>query len=198
VSSTANQACERLQRAKPAKVTTKAVRAVRFDQLASLVPVGGWFRATTTVCAVTTVANSEEYEFDDNPSRVDPDVVWHFLSEQAYWGKWRTKDVVQRQIDASWRVVGVYDKHTKAMVGFARAISDGVSLAYVADVFVLPDHRSKGLGVGLMNALIEQGPGAHFRWMLHTGDAHELYAKFGFASPDNTYLERRGRSPKAG
>jgi GNAT superfamily N-acetyltransferase len=136
----------------------------------------------------------DSYHFDDSPSRIDRDLVWRFMTEQAYWGKWRDRDVLDRQIDASWRTVGCYDD-TGAMVGFARAISDGVSLAYLADVFVLPEHRGRGLGVALVKAMIDDGPGAHFRWMLHTGDAHGVYAKAGFRAPDATMMERPGRAP---
>lgn len=136
------------------------------------------------------------YEFDDDPGRIDRGAVWRFMSEEAYWGGWRTRDVVERQIDASWRVVGGYLVPEGRMVGFARAVSDGESLAYLADVFVDRDHRGKGLGLALVYAMIEEGPGAHFRWMLHTGDAHRLYARAGFRPPDHTYLERPGGAPR--
>lgn len=45
--------------------------------------------------------------------------------------------------------------------------------------------------------MVDDGPGADFRWMLHTSDAHELYARAGFAPPDPTYLERPARGTKA-
>ena len=67
-----------------------------------------------------------------------------------------------------------------AMVGFARAFSDGGS-AYLADVYVLPAHRGAGLGKAIVAMMIEEGPGAGFRWMLHTSDAYGLYRQFGFA-----------------
>ena len=134
-----------------------------------------------------------DHEFSDDPARVDRDAVWTFLSTHAYWGLWRTREIVDGQIDGAWRVVGAYTPAGE-MVGFARAVSDGVSLAYVADVFVDPAHRGQGLSVGLLRTLIDEGPGAHFRWMLHTADAHGLYAKFGFAPPDGRYLERPAMS----
>lgn len=134
------------------------------------------------------------YVFDADPRRIDRDVVWRFMTEQAYWGQWRSRDIVEKQIDASWRTVGCYHADG-AMVGFARAISDGISLAYLADVFVLPEHRGNRLGVALVEFMIEESDGPHFRWMLHTGDAHGLYAKAGFQPPDGTYLERPGRPP---
>jgi predicted N-acetyltransferase YhbS len=55
--------------------------------------------------------------------------------------------------------------------------------------------RGKGLGKGLVRAMIDDGPGVGFRWMLHTSDAHGLYERFGFRKPDETYLERPGTKP---
>ena len=130
------------------------------------------------------------YELSDDPARVDLDAVWAFLSEHAYWGRWRSRDDVERQVRGAWRVVGCYDA-SGAMVGFARAVSDGVALAYLADAHVLPAHRGRGLGARLVQVMVEQGPGADFRWLLHTADAHGLYERFGFAPPDASLLERR-------
>jgi len=132
------------------------------------------------------------YELDDDPSRVDTDALWSFLSEEAYWGRWRTRDVVEHQLATAWRVVGVYEQATGRMVGFARAVSDGAAFAYLADVYVVADARGRGLGRRLVQAMVDDGPGARFRWALHTADAHGLYAGFGFARPDETYLERPG------
>ena len=137
---------------------------------------------------------SGEYELDDAPGRVDPDAVWDFLSAQAYWGKYRTRADFEAQLASAWRVVGVYEISTGRQVGFARAISDGVAFAYLADVFIAPEARGAGLGKELVATMIDRGPGAGFRWTLHTADAHGLYRKFGFAEPDHTYLERPHKS----
>ena len=82
------------------------------------------------------------------------------------------------------------------MVGFARALSDGGS-AYLADVYVLPAHRGRGLGKAIVALMVEQGPGAGFRWMLHTADAFGLYRQFGFAPPPDNYMERPARTGAA-
>ena len=103
--------------------------------------------------------------------------------------------MVDQQLDSAWRVVGVYQAGTGVMVGFARAISDGAGFAYLADVSVDQPHRGQGLGVELVATMIDRGPGAGFRWTLHTSDAHELYERFGFTRPDRTYLERPGTKP---
>jgi GNAT superfamily N-acetyltransferase len=134
-----------------------------------------------------------EFEFSDDPRRIDVDTVWSFLSTQAYWGRWRSRTDVERQLSSAWRVVGVFHRSSGRMVGFARALSDGVSQAYLADLFILDEARGEGLGKALVHEMIDNGPGARFRWMLHTADAHTLYERFGFGKPDHTYLERPGR-----
>jgi len=139
-----------------------------------------------------------DFELDADPERVDIDALWRFLSEDAYWGRWRGRAEVEAQLAASWRVVGVYEAGSGRMVGFARAVSDGVGTAYLADVYVELDMRGRGLGKALVEEMIERVPGADFRWMLHTADAHGLYERFGFAPPGGQYLERPGpRYPPA-
>jgi RimJ/RimL family protein N-acetyltransferase/GNAT superfamily N-acetyltransferase len=137
-----------------------------------------------------------DYEIDDDLGRVDADAAVAFLTTQAYWGKWRGAADIKGQIAVAWRVVGAYDR-AGAMVGFARAYGDG-GCAYLADVYVLAEHRGAGLGQALVRMMIEDGPGAGWRWMLHTSDAHGLYRQFGFARPNGRYLERPPRSEGAG
>jgi GNAT superfamily N-acetyltransferase len=139
------------------------------------------------------IFTSGAYELDDNPGRIDRDAVWEFLSTQAYWGRYRTRADFEAQLASAWRVVGVYETATGRQVGFARAISDGVDFGYLSDVFILPGARGAGLGQELVETMIDRGPGAGFRWSLHTKDAHGLYRKYGFAEPDNRYLERPRR-----
>jgi GNAT superfamily N-acetyltransferase len=131
------------------------------------------------------------YEIDDDPDRIDADAAVEFLLTGAYWGRSRDPGLIVRQIREAWRVVGAYDA-AGAMVAFARAFGDGASF-YLTDVYVLPGHRGAGLGKAIMRAMIDDGPGADCRWMLHTTDAHGLYRQFGFAAPDGRYLERPSR-----
>jgi N-acetyltransferase len=129
-----------------------------------------------------------DYEIDDDAGRIDADATVAFLTTQAYWGRSRSAQDIKSQIAAAWRVVGVYDQ-AGAMVGFARAWSDG-GCAYLSDVYVLPEHRGAALGKAIMRMMIDDGPGAGWRWMLHTSDAHGLYRQFGCAAPSYRYLER--------
>ena len=130
----------------------------------------------------------DDFELDDDRSRVDVDALVTFLTTSAYWGRWRQRPDIEAQLASAWRVVGVY--RGEQMVGFARAVSDGVAFGYLADVYVDPDHRGGGLGMAVVRELVEGNGADAFRWMLHTLDAHGLYAKLGFVTPGPDAMER--------
>jgi GNAT superfamily N-acetyltransferase len=127
-------------------------------------------------------------ELDDDTGRIDVDAVHDYLANQSYWAKGRPHDVVERLVREAERVVGLYDDGRQ--VGFARAFTDGVALVYLADVYVLPEYRGRGLGVELIREMVENGPYAELRWILHTRDAHGLYRKVGFGGPSERVMER--------
>jgi predicted N-acetyltransferase YhbS len=129
------------------------------------------------------------YELDDDPGRIDVDAVHDYLANHSYWAEGRPRETVERLVREATRVVGLYADGRQ--VGFARAFSDGVALAYLADVYVLPEHRGRGLGLELVCEMIENGPLAGVKWILHTRDAHDLYRRFGFGEPSERVLERR-------
>jgi len=128
-------------------------------------------------------------ELDDDPHRVDVEAVHRYLSEESYWARGRTLETVERLVREATRVVGLYDGDRQ--VGFARVVSDGVAVAYLADVYVLFERRGRGLGVELVREAVDGGPFAGVGWLLHTRDAHALYAKVGFGPPSERVLERR-------
>lgn len=133
-----------------------------------------------------------DYVLSDDPTRLQFEAIWGWLGTEAYWGRWRTRTDVETQFANAWRVVGAYRADTGEQVAVARAVSDGVAFAYLADVFVDSRHRGAGLGTRVVRTMIEEGAGAPFRWTLFTGDAHGLYEKFGFAAPDATAMVRPG------
>ena len=130
----------------------------------------------------------EGIELDDDASRVDVDAVHDFLVNEAYWATGRSREVVGRLVREAQRVVGLYDGDRQ--IGFARAFTDGESLVYLADVYVLSDYRGRGLGVELVREMVENGPYADIRWVLHTRDAETLYEKFRFGAPSERLMER--------
>src|SRR5262245_60670015 len=133
------------------------------------------------------------YELDDDRARIDVDVVHRYLSEDSYWAAGRTRAVTDDLMASAARVVGLYREDE--LVGFTRTVSDGHVHSYLADVFVLPGHRGRGLGVELVRFTVEEGPLAGTRWLLHTLDAHSLYAQFGFGPPGDRLMERSGPAP---
>ena len=129
-------------------------------------------------------------ELDDDPGRIDVAAIHDYLANHSYWAEGRPLAVVERLIREAQRVVGVYDDGRQ--IGFARAFTDGVSLVYLADVYILPEYRGRGLGVQLIREMVEMGPYADLRWILHTRDAHGLYRKVGFGQPSERVMERSG------
>jgi GNAT superfamily N-acetyltransferase len=129
------------------------------------------------------------FELGDDRARIDRDEVHRFLSEESYWARGRPREVVDRLLDVSVRLVGLYDADGRQR-GFSRTVSDGVAVAYLADVYVHPEVRGHGFGVELVRFTVDEGPFAATRWFLNTDDAHELYRRFGFGAPDGTVMTR--------
>lgn len=128
------------------------------------------------------------YELDDDRARLDRDAIHAYVGGESYWAKGRSRPRQNELIDGSAHVVGLYKDG--AQVGFARAVDcDAAGFVYLADVYVLDAHRGRGLGVELVREIVERGPFADRRWVLHTKDAHALYAKLGF-TPNERLLQR--------
>jgi GNAT superfamily N-acetyltransferase len=128
-------------------------------------------------------------ELDDDPNRIDVDAVHEFLSNHAYWAQGRPRETVERTVREASRVVGLYADGRQ--IGFARAFTDGVAAVYLADVYVVPEYRGRGLGVELVREMVEGSPWTDQKWLLHTRDAHDLYRRFGFAAPSERMMERQ-------
>jgi GNAT superfamily N-acetyltransferase len=145
--------------------------------------------------SIPTNQSAQEREFckgaftiSTDPERLDLNVVYGFLIE-CYWAKGIPRDVVARSIENSL-CFGVYAEGKQ--VGFARVISDYATYAYIGDVFVLDSFRGSGLGKWMMECIMQHPRLQGLRrWSLVTGDAHGLYAQFGFEplkKPQN-YME---------
>jgi GNAT superfamily N-acetyltransferase len=107
--------------------------------------------------------------------------VHGWLSTGASWAIGRSRGVQDAAIDASLNF-GLYDGDTGTQLAYARVVTDGVTFAWLCDVIVDPAARGRGLGVTLINNVVTHLDGLNLkRVVLATGDAHELYRKFGFA-----------------
>jgi GNAT superfamily N-acetyltransferase len=137
-------------------------------------------------------ANRGEYNISTDRQRIDIAVVHAFLT-QSYWSPGIPREVVERAI-ANSLCFGVYLGTQQA--GFARVVTDKATFAYLADVFILESHRSKGLSKWLMEFITghEELQGLR-RFLLATKDAHGLYAQFGFEALANPSLLMESLKP---
>lgn len=154
--------------------------------LCFLMPVsGGWLLLVPAVLLISAaqrearVWRRDEFIISTGRAKLDRKMVHEFLAS-SYWAKAIPREVVDRSIDGALSF-GLYDGERQ--IGFARAITDYATFAYLSDVFVLESHRGRGLATWLMETILAhpQLQGLR-RWMLSTRDAHELYRKTGFTA----------------
>src|ERR671933_435802 len=94
-------------------------------------------------------------QLDDDAARGDLHQPQPGLSTDAYWALGRARETVERLVRDAQRVVGAYD--AERLVGFCRVVSDGVSFAYLADVYVWPAYRGRGVGLELVREAVDNG-----------------------------------------
>ena len=119
-----------------------------------------------------------EYSISTDRARLDVPLIHEYLCNTSYWATGRSLEVVERSIENSLSF-GIYKGSKQA--GFARVVTDFATFAWIADVFVLPEHRGRGLSTWLMEVMMAHPQLQGFRrWVLSTKDAHGLYERFGF------------------
>ncbi|MDE3253662.1 MAG: GNAT family N-acetyltransferase, partial [Bacteroidota bacterium] len=106
------------------------------------------------------------YRISTDTSEMNVAAIHRYLSESSYWAKNIPLERVQRSIRHSF-CFGVFQDADQ--VGFARLVTDRATFAYLADVFILPGHRGKGLSKWLV-ATIQSHPDLQGlrRWLLGT------------------------------
>lgn len=114
---------------------------------------------------------------DTDRERLDLAMMHAFLT-QSYWARGRSLEALRVAVDHSLPF-GLY--LGERQVGFARVVTDRLTFAYLADVFVLDAERGRGLGSFLLECVTGYEPLSTVRyWTLFTRDAHSLYRRFGF------------------
>ena len=122
------------------------------------------------------------FRFSDDRTEMDVALIHTWLSDQTYWARGRTRELQDRVIDGSRNFV-VFDETSATQVAYARVITDAATFAWIADVFVAPDWRGRGVSKVLMEGIMAHlEPLALKRIALFTADAHSLYEQFGFTS----------------
>jgi GNAT superfamily N-acetyltransferase len=135
-----------------------------------------------------TPALAPGYRISTDTNEMDVDAVHAYLT-RSYWSEGIPRDVVERSLRGSL-CFGIF--HGAAQIGFARVITDRATFAHLADVYVLEDHRGRGLGKQLVATILAHPDLQGLRrFQLMTRDAHELYRQFGFgpAARPTAYME---------
>jgi len=137
----------------------------------------------------------DDYIISTDAAKLDINIIHHYLSVESYWAQQIPLEVVEKSIDNSL-CFGVY--YNNEQIGFARIITDKATFAYLADVFILPEHRGKGLSKWLMTAIHAHPELQRLRrWVLGTKDAHGLYEQFGWTKLEedmrSRYMQKNDR-----
>lgn len=145
------------------------------------------------------LALAADLELSTDAARLDRERVHRWLAEESYWAMGRSRAANDAAIAAS-RNYGIYDRASGEQLAYARVITDGVTFAWLCDVFVAAEARGRGLGVALIDGVIASlAPFGLRRIALTTGDAHGLYEKFGFRPLDRPeqWMARAGTAQPA-
>lgn len=127
---------------------------------------------------MTFEAARDGYTLSDDPARLQPDVVHAFVT-RSYWAEGIDRATVERSMRHA-HCFGIYDGDSR-QVGGVRVLTDYATFAYVLDVFILEEHRGRGLSLWMMQQVLAHPDLRDVpRWRLATADEHGLYAKVGF------------------
>lgn len=132
-----------------------------------------------------------DYEIDFDRSRLPMDRITGWL-QHSYWAAGRPEHLIRRSWDHAGVVASIYNSND--LVGCARVVTDFVAIAYLAGASIAPEHRGRGLSTWLVETLVNHPDLATVRWLLHTRDAHAVYARAGFQPASNLVMERPRRS----
>ncbi len=128
-------------------------------------------------------AVKDGFEISTDKSKLNITLIHQYLSVESYWAKNIPLALVQKSIEGSF-CFGLYFQEQQ--IGFARVITDFAVFGYLADVFILPAYRGRGLSKWLMETIMNHPELQNFRrWMLATRDAQGLYRQFGFVPLPN-------------
>ena len=121
------------------------------------------------------------YLYTTDSSLLKPEQVHTWLSTESYWCKNISYETFKTAFDHSYSIGVLYEDN---QVAYARFVTDYATFAYLADVFVLPEHRGKGLSKKMMDILMNLDWVKKLRRIsLATLDAHKLYEAYGFTAP---------------
>ncbi|XEC96622.1 GNAT family N-acetyltransferase [Paenibacillus tarimensis] len=128
----------------------------------------------------------KNFIISDDKTKIQIDVVLEYLA-RSYWANKRPPERTMKSIENSI-CYGVYDG--KQQVAYARVITDGATMFYLCDVFVLEDYQGKGIGKKLVEIIVNSDEFIMMTGLLGTLDAHGLYEQFGFEREPDKFMKR--------
>jgi N-acetylglutamate synthase-like GNAT family acetyltransferase len=134
--------------------------------------------------------NDSSFQVSTDRTRLDVPMIYRFLSENSTWAVGISRNTVESAIENSLCFGGYLDGR---QIAFARVITDYATFANLADVFVVPEYRTRGYAKQLIRIVMEHPSLQRLRrFTLFTNDSHSLYARFGFAPPQqpDSVMER--------
>lgn len=124
-------------------------------------------------------ATKDDYLLTTDKTKLDLHMIHKFLSGESHWAKNIPFDRVKKSVENSL-CFGLFFNDNQ--VGFARVISDFSTIAYLGDLFILKEHRGKGLSRWMLEEIMNYPELRGLRrWILVTKDAHEVYQQYGWA-----------------
>ena len=125
------------------------------------------------------IQQHDQYEIDDARTRFDMPTVRQWLATTYWWAGTATPEAVARAFDNSLLIVGAY--HNGQQVGCCRVVTDLARFAWLADVYVVPEHRKRGLAKAITRYILQHPECKTItRFLLITRDAHDIYKAAGF------------------
>ena len=133
-----------------------------------------------------------DYQVSTDRTKLNLHLIHSYLTN-SYWAKGIPLEVVEKSIEGSLPFAVFREAE---QVGFARVITDYATFMYLADVFIVEAYKGQGLGVWLIDTIVNYEAFKGLRtWTLLTSDAHGLYEKFGFEVPEDTRKFMRRKVP---
>jgi predicted N-acetyltransferase YhbS len=122
----------------------------------------------------------------------DYEPVRQFLAEQGWQHRVQDEERFVRLMErATHTIVAVEDSR---IVGFGRALCDGVSNGYISMLAVVEDKRGQGIGREIVRRLMEAEEDAGVTWVLRAGrQSSGFWKKLGFVSSDVAMERTRSR-----
>ncbi|MCJ7621909.1 MAG: GNAT family N-acetyltransferase [Anaerolineaceae bacterium] len=121
-----------------------------------------------------------DYRISTDRELLSVDAIHAYLT-RSYWAEGRSRETVAASLEGSINF-GLY--YHDQQVGLTRLVTDFATFYWICDVYVLEEHRGKGLGKWMMECVVACPEFKDLLGVLATTNTHGLYEKFGFVVPD--------------